>query len=108
MLDLLLSPATLVLVLLVFGIAPGLVLRLIVLAFTADDPRREELRAELYAVPRYERPLWVAEQIEIAISEGLWVAYGPQADGLSIAGICDPASSPTKSFPRPSGSPVLR
>jgi hypothetical protein len=72
MLDLLLSPAAFVIVLLVFGTAPGLVLRLIVLAFPADDPRREELLAELYAVPRYERPLWVAEQIEIAISEGLW------------------------------------
>jgi Uncharacterized protein conserved in bacteria (DUF2314) len=58
--------------LLLFGIAPGAALRIIVLAFHPEDPRREELLAELYAVPRYERPLWVAEQLEIAISEGLW------------------------------------
>lgn len=60
------------LALLVFGIAPGAALRIIVLAFRPEDPRREELLAELYVVPRYERPLWVAEQLEIAISEGLW------------------------------------
>lgn len=58
--------------LVLFGIAPGAVLRVIVLAFHPEDPRRYELQAELYAVPRWERPLWVAEQIEIAISEGLW------------------------------------
>lgn len=27
--------------------------------------------AELYAVPRIERPLWVAEQLEVALFEGL-------------------------------------
>lgn len=59
-------------VLILFGVAPGFVLRLIVLAFHPEDPRRYELRGELYAVPRWERPFWVAEQIEIAISEGLW------------------------------------
>jgi hypothetical protein len=72
MLDRLLSPETLIAAIVLFGIAPGLVLRVIVLAFHPEDPRRYELQAELYAVPRYERPLWVAEQIEIAISEGLW------------------------------------
>jgi Uncharacterized protein conserved in bacteria (DUF2314) len=72
MLNHLFSPEALLVILVVFGIAPGAALRVIVLAFPADDPRRQELRAELYAVPRYERPLWVAEQIEIAISEGLW------------------------------------
>jgi len=57
--------------LLVFGFAPGAVLRLIVLAFNRDDPRRRELLAELYGVPRIERPFWVAEQLEIALFEGL-------------------------------------
>lgn len=59
------------LALLVFGFAPGAVLRLIVLAFSRDDPRRRELLAELYAVPRIERPFWVAEQLEVALFEGL-------------------------------------
>jgi hypothetical protein len=48
------------------------VLRVIVLAFRRDDPRRRELLAELHAVPRIERPLWVAEQLEVAVFEGLW------------------------------------
>lgn len=66
-----LSWPMLVLALLVFGFAPGLLLRLIVLAFSKDDPRRAELRGELYNVPRFERPFWVAEQMEIALFEGL-------------------------------------
>jgi hypothetical protein len=48
------------------------VLRLIVLAFDRDDPRRAELRAELSAVPRVERPFWVIEQLEVAIFDGVW------------------------------------
>jgi len=59
-------------VLLVFGFAPGVLLRLIVLAFHRDDPRRSELLAELYGVPWFERPLWVVEQLERALFEGLW------------------------------------
>jgi uncharacterized protein DUF2314 len=67
--------------LLIFGFAPGAILRLIVLAFPRDDPRRQELLGELYAVPRIERPFWVAEQLEVALVEGLgqrivWAATG--------------------------------
>lgn len=60
-------------VLLVFGFLPGSILRLVLwLCYPKDDPRRRELIAELYgAVPRIERPLWVAEQIEVALFEGL-------------------------------------
>jgi DNA-binding transcriptional MerR regulator len=61
----------LVTALLVFGFAPGAVLRLIVLLFRRDDPRRQELLGELYAVPRIERPFWVIEQLEVALFEGL-------------------------------------
>jgi hypothetical protein len=59
-------------VLLVFGFAPGALLRLIVLAFRRDDPRRSEMLAELHRVPRLERPLWVVEQMEVALFEGIW------------------------------------
>jgi hypothetical protein len=59
------------LVVVVFGFAPGFCLRLIVLAYPRGDPRRAELIAELYAVPRIQRPLWVAEQLEVALFEGL-------------------------------------
>lgn len=62
---------TLLVALLVFGIAPGAVLRLIVLAFPRDDPRRRELLGEVYAVPWIERPFWVAEKLELALIEGL-------------------------------------
>jgi hypothetical protein len=58
--------------LVVFGFAPGALLRIIVLAFDRDDPRRQELRAELYAVPRRERLFWVFEQLEVALFEGVW------------------------------------
>src|SRR5664280_2661145 len=44
--DAVLSWPTFVAVLFVFGFAPGAVLRLIVLAFHHDDPRRRELIAE--------------------------------------------------------------
>ncbi len=57
--------------LLVFGFAPGAVLRLTVLLYGRDHPRRRELLAELYGVPRIERPFWVAEQLEVALFEGL-------------------------------------
>jgi len=62
---------TFFLALLVFGFAPGAALRLIVLAYKREDPRRHELISELYHVPRIERPFWVAEQLETALSEGL-------------------------------------
>src|SRR5690348_1781497 len=57
--------------LLIFGFAPGAMLRLIVLLFPRDDPRRHELLGELHAVPRFERPFWVVEQFEVALFEGL-------------------------------------
>jgi DivIVA protein len=57
--------------LLIFGFASGAVLRVIVLAFERDDPRRRELLGELYHVPRVERPFWVAEKLELALGEGL-------------------------------------
>lgn len=62
---------TLGIALLVFGFAPGVVLRLIVLFYPRGHPRRRELLGELYAVPRIERPFWVAEQLEVALFEGL-------------------------------------
>ena len=71
-LDAIVSWKTFVVSLLVFGFAPGAVLRLIVLAFRRDDPRRREMLAELYRVPRLERPYWVFEQLEVALFEGVW------------------------------------
>ncbi len=65
----------------VFGFAPGAALRLIVLGFREDDPRRRELLAELRTIPRLDRPFWVFEQLELALLEGVsgrlaWAATG--------------------------------
>jgi hypothetical protein len=62
---------TLGLLVLVFGFVPGPALSLITRLLAADDPRRDELHAELYAVPRWERPFWVAQQFEVALREGV-------------------------------------
>jgi hypothetical protein len=58
-------------VLLMFGFAPGLVLRFALLAYPRDHPDRAELLGEYYAVPYIERPLFVAAGCERAICDGL-------------------------------------
>lgn len=67
----LLSWKIFVLALLVFGFAPGLVTRLLSLAYRQDDPRRIEMRAEIYRVAWIERPLWTMQSVERSICEGL-------------------------------------
>jgi hypothetical protein len=62
---------SLLLLIVLFGFAPGLVLRLLLRLYPADDLRRKELLAELYGVPRWERPFWVAEQLETALCEAI-------------------------------------
>lgn len=57
--------------LLIFGFAPGMVLALIV-KLIPDEDRRRELQAELYEVPRWERPYWVAQQFEVALRLGVF------------------------------------
>jgi hypothetical protein len=71
LLDAVASWRSLLLVAVVFGFTPGFCLRLIVLVYPRDDPRRDELIAELYAVPPIQRPLWVTQQLEVALFEGL-------------------------------------
>ncbi|HEX5116583.1 MAG TPA: hypothetical protein VFW65_15410 [Pseudonocardiaceae bacterium] len=71
LLDALVSPWTFLLVLVVFGAAPRLVLRLLVRIYPPGHERRLELMAELAVIPRWERPLWVVEQLETALAEGI-------------------------------------
>lgn len=71
LLPLLENPWNLLWLLLLFGIFPGLLLRLIVLIYPKGHPRRHELIAELYAVPWHERLLFVAQQLETAACEGI-------------------------------------
>jgi hypothetical protein len=91
---------SLLLVVLVFGFAPGFCLRLIVLAYPSSDPRRAELIAELYAVSRIQRPLWVAEQLEVALFEGL--AHRVSAAIRCVRAGRRPRAGPTE---RPSQDP---
>lgn len=71
--ELLLSPGALgalFLAMLIFGFAPGIFLAAIV-RLIPDIDRRKELQAELYVIPYWKRPLWVAEQFEVALRTGL-------------------------------------
>jgi hypothetical protein len=62
---------TLLVIVLMFGFLPGFVLRLLVMIYPRDDPRRCELVAQLYTLDRLERPLFVAEQLETVLFEGV-------------------------------------
>jgi hypothetical protein len=65
------SPWNLVLIVIVFGFLPGFTLRALVRIYPPDDPRRHELVAQLYVLNRIERPLFVAEQLETVLFEGV-------------------------------------
>lgn len=60
---------------LTFGLAPGLLLRVIVRLYPKESPRRTELLAELHDEhgkrPYLDRVVWVFEQCELALCEGL-------------------------------------
>lgn len=73
------------LALLIFGLAPGMVLSLILCLLPRDDPRRQELHAELYAVPRWERPFWVFDQLEVALRQGVF-RRSPGSSSSGVAG----------------------
>ncbi|MGW5721582.1 hypothetical protein ACWEVP_35785 [Amycolatopsis sp. NPDC003865] len=56
---------------LIFGTAPMLVLRVAVLLYPPNHPRRRELVAEIFEVPYKERILWIASQIVTIAFEGI-------------------------------------
>lgn len=57
--------------LLVFAVLPGVVLRLLICLYPKGHPRRTELLGELYSMPQWRRPWFVAQQFETALFEGL-------------------------------------
>jgi len=71
LIEMVVSWRSLLLALIVFGLAPGLILRLLVKIYPRDDPRRRELIAQLYTLGRVERLFFVAEQFETVLFEGL-------------------------------------
>lgn len=82
---------TLLLVVLVFGFAPGFCLRLLVKLYPKDDPRRQELVADLYALGHFERLLYVGEQLETVLFEG--VPHRIRAIHVKLAPKKDPKST---------------
>lgn len=71
---------TVILCLVVLGLLPGFALRLIVRLYPKHHPRRSELVAELYVVPYKDRLLFVAQHLELAISEGLPARFRTRPD----------------------------
>ena len=69
LIELITSPRSFVVIVVVFGFLPGFVLRLLVRLYPNDHPRRRELPNELYFLPRWERWFFVAEQLETALHE---------------------------------------
>jgi DNA-binding transcriptional MerR regulator len=69
MLEVALWPLLLGLVL--FGLLPGASLRLIVRIYPKGNPRRRELVAELYKIDYQKRLFFVAQNLELALFEGL-------------------------------------
>ena len=133
LLDRLVALPTLLVAIIVYGFAPGFLLRLIVLAYERDDPRRAELIAELYDVPRLKRPFWVApchrpktghavargltgqaEPGEVALQGALirdqpsWVRRTPWVPARCVAG--SPGTAPSASrrlAPATSAPPII-
>jgi hypothetical protein len=79
-LEALTSPRAFAASLVVFAFLPGLALRLIVCLYPKGHPRRTELLGELYAMPQWRRPWFVAEQFETALCEGLPVRVSDSID----------------------------
>lgn len=88
---------SLLLVLVVFGFAPGFVLRLLVRIYPKDDPRRTELISELYMLGRAERLLFVAEQLETVLFEGAPHRVKAVLDSVRASKRSDQHSDPGKS-----------
>jgi DNA-binding CsgD family transcriptional regulator len=76
---------TLLVTILIFSLVPGVVLRLAVLLYPSDHPRRAELIAELEVVPRWQRPFWVAEAIPAPLFEGIPLRLTARAKRLDAA-----------------------
>jgi hypothetical protein len=55
----------------IFGFAPRLCLRIISKAWPKGDPTRQAIIADLVMVPAWRRPIYVFEQLENALSDGL-------------------------------------
>jgi len=86
LIDAAISWPALLIALVIFGAAPNLVLRLLLLAYPKGHPQRAAIWADFRDVPRWERPFWVCEQLDGALFEGLrqrWNAKVKAGSGVS-------------------------
>lgn len=72
------------LALMVFGLLPGLVLRLIVRIYPKEHPRRRELVAELYNLDYFKRPFFVVQDLELAFCEGIPARWRSRRAGPTL------------------------
>lgn len=71
------------LALVAFGLLPGPLLRLIVRIYPKTDPRRKELVAELYGIEHHKQLLFVAQNLELAVFEGLPARWRSRHNGTT-------------------------
>lgn len=87
------DPVSLLLIPLVFGLMPGVLLRVLVRLYPQGHPRREELLGELYSMGYWRRPIFVAEVVETALAEGLSQRWRARK-GLAREACSEPELSP--------------
>ena len=67
-----LPPTTLVVVLVVWGIGPGVVTRIASVCYRRNDPRRKAIVRGVYRRSWWVQPLWAVQQLERGVIDGLW------------------------------------
>ncbi len=82
-----LAVRTLVVALVLFGFVPGLALRCVSRAWPKGHSRRAELRGEMLSIDYIKRPLWVCEQLETALLDGLPARWNERRDRSTAAQI---------------------
>ena len=72
---------------LLFGVMPGVVVRLAVRAYPPEDRTRARLIGDIYApeCPVWKRPFMAAQAVEVCFSEGLPLRVKPWVERSSIA-----------------------
>lgn len=83
---------------LIYGVVPGAVLRILLTAWPKGDPVRAELLADLAMLPYRQRLLFVASQIPNAICDGLGARL--QVLRLSRSAMSEARRSPGRTFLR--------
>lgn len=94
--------AILLIVVGVFCVLPGFALRLMLLAYPDDDPRKAELRGAFARTPIFRRLFWVFAQLELCCFEGLPTRISQRRDRRTEAmardALDDRAEEPEEAF----------